>query len=427
MPSPPDRPTPLIKEMSGPLPWPAPPTEVFAVPALNKEQIDIRWTNPVNLYSNSCLNIIGVNIYRSYDSEAGPYFRINSVPVGSNFWRDNTQIAIAVNEDVSRSFTLRGAQDDVRIRWMFRTQYKPLVIQASSGAASDPNLYIRVTVNNTPACVESIFADQGIVELRHIPSFDPTNQIQIPAVLPVNDTDIVLATYKYYQQHVPTNLNRRIYYRISTVAYDSISNTLVETPLNRAAQTNRNEVEKLDYIWSEAVRRNRWILQQGGERVQVFIRKSFGMLCGCVPGTHEHALSDCLVCFGTGFIGGYDGPYDIILAPDDSESSITRSNRGSFRGHAYDSWTGPNPLLSQRDFIVKKNGDRYGIGAVRMPSNRGMQLQQFFSISYLDEHDIRYRVQLPDINFIRFIDPGFQTTDPSKIKIFDYTFDDTFD
>ena len=45
-----------------------------------------------------------------------------------------------------------------------------------------------------------------------------------------------------------------------------------------------------------------------------------------------------------------------------------------------------------RDFLVKRNGERYSIGAVRMPSNRGMVLQQHFNIGHIDEKDIRCQV-----------------------------------
>jgi hypothetical protein len=58
--------------------------------------------------------------------------------------------------------------------------------------------------------------------------------------------------------------------------------------------------------------------------------------------------------------------------------------------------------LTQRDFFVKLNGDRYGIGPVRMPSNRGMQLIQFFTTSHLDTADIRYSVPVIQTEFLVF-------------------------
>jgi hypothetical protein len=43
---------------------------------------------------------------------------------------------------------------------------------------------------------------------------------------------------------------------------------------------------------------------------------------------------------------------------------------------------------------VKINGERYSIGAIRMPTNRGMVLQQHGMLGHLDEKDIRYRVPI---------------------------------
>ena len=80
-------------------------------------------------------------------------------------------------------------------------------------------------------------------------------------------------------------------------------------------------IEKLDYIWREAVRRNRWILDQGGERIKIFIRKAVGISCGCSSDTHRHPSATCEVCFGTGIIDGYDGPFDSIIAPDDAAAT----------------------------------------------------------------------------------------------------------
>jgi hypothetical protein len=166
----------------------------------------------------------------------------------------------------------------------------------------------------------------------------------------------------------------------------------VETPLENAAATNTFEIEKLDYIWRESIRRNRWILEQGGERVKVFLRKNVGITCSCVSQTHKQPISDCGHCYGVGIVNGYEGPYDLLIAPDDSEVKISQRDMGRTTEHLYEVWTGPQPLLSHRDFVMKVNGDRYSIGPVRMPSNRGNLLQQHFSISSFDDKDIRYKV-----------------------------------
>jgi hypothetical protein len=379
--------------------FPLPPLNMYVSSGFRKGVVDIRWTSPAEINSNTCFDLIGVNVYRSFDSEFGPYFRLNTLPVGSTFWRDATHEVVALQEDVSGSFTARGPESDPAGRYMFRTKHKPIVIHPSPGSANCTNLNVQVTVNGAAAFVETIYADQGIVELRKTATFDVASQEMSPPVLPTGSSDVVLATYRYVRQEVVTRLAQRIFYRITTVARDD-TGALIETPLNRAAQSANLEVEKLDWIWAEAVRRNRWIRDQGAERVKVFIRRAVGHRCGCHSDLHKQASSDCRVCFGTGILGGYDGPYDVTIAPDDSEKRITQTNRGRTVEHTYETWTGPSPLLSQRDFIVKLNGDRYGIGAVRMPSNRGMILQQHFPIQRLDEADVRYAVPIPDPRFL---------------------------
>jgi hypothetical protein len=79
--------------------------------------------------------------------------------------------------------------------------------------------------------------------------------------------------------------------------------------------------------------------------------------------------------------------------------------------HTYEVFTGPQPLLSQRDFILKENGDRYSIGPVRMPSSRGNVLQQHFTLGSLDDADIRYQVPIKSptqFQAVQFVpqDPG---------------------
>jgi len=394
MPSPPDRPIHILEQQFPAVPLP--PLNVACSSGFMPGTFDVRWTSPSELPSNSGFGIVGVNVYRSFDSEFGPYFRLNPLPIGANFYRDRTEVVVELQEDVSRSFTARFDSDG---RYVFRTAKKPIVIAPSPGSANITNLNVQVTINGVPAFVESIQSKTGEVELRRTPTWDVISQKLTPAVVPTSTTDVILATYRYIRNHVRTDLGQRIFYRVTAVAQDPKTGAMIETPLDRASQTNNFEIEKLDYMWREAIRRQRWLLDRGGERIKLFLRKAAGSRCGCWSDLSKQPSSDCIVCYGTGWLGGYDGPYDVTISPDDGPKKITQSNRGRTMEHTYDTWTLPSPLLSQRDFIVKLNGDRYGIGPVRMPSNRGMQLQQFFPISHLDESDIRYKVPLPDPSF----------------------------
>ena len=119
-----------------------------------------------------------------------------------------------------------------------------------------------------------------------------------------------------------------------------------------------------------------------------------------VEGDHSYVVQGVAThnCFGTGFVGGYEGPYDTILAPDDADRRYSQSLRGRRLEHTYEVWTGPSPVLTQRDFVVKQTNERYAIGAVRRPTNRGNVLQQHFQIAYLDDGDIRQKVSIAGIS-----------------------------
>lgn len=397
---------------------PLPPLQVFCMSGLERGIVDIRWTSPHELPGNGRFNIIGTNLYRSFDSEYGPYYRLNMNPIGSLFWRDKATTRVVLAENVAGSFVSMGAATGPNDDYVFRTAHYPIVIEPISGGINCVNMNVQVTVNGVQAAVDWIDPVTGTVRLSTVPKFDVAAQQLNQAVLPspsgsgTGTNDSVLINYRYVDNILPTNLDQRIFYRVTTLAYTE-TGALIETPLNRASQANNREVEKLNYIWREAIRRNRWILDQGGERVKVMIRKNAGLVCGCNSDVHGQPQSDCSTCFGTGFIGGYDGPYDITIAPDQgADKSIKQDAMGRTLMYQYETWTGPSPLLTQRDFIVKLNGDRYGIGPVRMPSNRGMQLQQSFLISHLDEPDIRYKISAIDPSTLTY--PQTRYTIPGR-------------
>lgn len=384
-------------------PWPAPPLNLFMMDG-TRGVIDLRWDDPSYLTLNSKFQILGVNVYRSFDSEFGPYHRITELPLGSTFWRDETDNELVVEEDVTDSFLLFGAPSagSEQKRYVFQTLNSPIVGEAARGTPTNQPRDVRVFVDGVEAQVRSVYGNTGEVELDTDYYPDVTRQKYFAPVIPTSQSRVT-CTYRYTRSFLKTDLAQRVFYRVTTVAVPVGCNLsllqpqdLIETPLEYAAATNTFEIEKLDWIWREAIRRNRWILEQGGERVRVFLRKNVGLPCTCTSYTGKQPMSDCTKCYGVGIIGGYEGPYDIIVAPDDAEKNIAQTEMGRTERHQYEVWTGPQPLLSQRDFILKLNGDRYSIGAVRMPSNRGNILQQHFSIGSFDEKDIRYQVPVGD-------------------------------
>src|SRR5208282_992714 len=92
-------------------PWPLPPLNVFLTSGFHPGVYDLRWDDPSQLALNSRFILTGVNVYRSFDSEYGPFERVTEMPIGSTFWRDRTDTERVVDEDVSDRFVLFGRKD----------------------------------------------------------------------------------------------------------------------------------------------------------------------------------------------------------------------------------------------------------------------------------------------------------------------------
>jgi len=381
---------------------PLPPKNTQVVSPFVIGTLDLRWEDPAVLERNAGFSLVGVNIYRSEASDRGPFRRINEFPIGGTFFRDRTSYARVERENVdwNSAWVYQGDAPNSR-EWTFRTR-NPIAKRFEAAPHQEPNFGdsptdVQLYINGEELPVARVFGSTGDVTLVNAGSFNVATEQNEPPVLPT-DSDTVEISYYTPKNHVRSGLDVTLWYRFTTVALDdSTPSGYVETPMEWTEPRSVIEVESLDYIWREAMRRNAWILQQGGERVKVFVRKSAGIPCGCQIEDHTREYGKqpsqrCTKCFGTGFLGGYEGPYEILVAPDDAERRISQSVMGRRKEHTYEVWTGPSPLLTQRDFIVKQTNERYSIGPVRRPSHRGNLMQQHFNIAYLDQGDIRYCV-----------------------------------
>ena len=109
---------------------------------------------------------------------------------------------------------------------------------------------------------------------------------------------------------------------------------------------------------------------------------------------HSYIVNGVVVhnCFGTNYVGGYSGPYDMVIAPPEAEKMIELMDMGLHINYSFETWTGPFPMLNERDIIIRQNNERYIVGPVNYQGSRGAIYQQHFTIAYVDEGDIRYQV-----------------------------------
>ena len=383
---------------------------------------------------NAGWDIVGVNVYRSDTGDRGPYFRVNHIPVQSLFYRDTTDIVEVASELVAWDGGWIFKSDSPNNKgWRLKTRYNRIMKRVGNAIPANAPNDVVVTVDGLPWPAVQVFGPTGEIDLTTEMVWDPSTDTFVDPPIPT-ETSVVLVSYRYQRGNKLVNTlddRWKVYYRLTTVATDPFGDSptgFIESPLGYSPPISPMESEQLDYMWRESIKRNRWILEQGGERVKLFIRKANGVRCRCVWDDRlreysKQPMNMCLSCYGTGFVGGYEGPYDIIVGPDDNERRVAQTPNGRRLEHMYEVWTGPSPMMSQRDFIVKQNGERYSIGPVRRTQVRGVTLQQTFQIGYLDTGEIRYRVPMgaldrlpwPETRVTRPQDAPCEPADPYPI------------
>ena len=103
---------------------PLPPRNIFVTTPNVTGILDIRWDNPLESVENSKWEILGVNVYRSEDSECGPFEVINTSPVEILYYRDKTSHKLITDEDAMPNL---NSGNNPRGEWVFRTKHSPII------------------------------------------------------------------------------------------------------------------------------------------------------------------------------------------------------------------------------------------------------------------------------------------------------------
>lgn len=93
-------------------------------------------------------------------------------------------------------------------------------------------------------------------------------------------------------------------------------------------------------------------------------------------------------------MGGYEGPFDLVIAPPETEKSVNLLDAGLHITYDWNTWTGPEPLLNDRDVVVRANNDRYFVNRVNPQGSRGATYQQHFSLAHVDQTDPVYMIPI---------------------------------
>jgi Chitobiase/beta-hexosaminidase C-terminal domain len=276
---------------------------------------------------------------------------------------------------------------DERGDYTIQVQHYPIVSRTTDHEYTDLPADVDVYIDDRLALVKIVKGGKGQVTLNTDRVYDNILKRWIEPPKPLPES-VVTIVYQYRIRALKLNLGRIPFYKVTSLLSDG-----TETRLSWCESTTI-ESDKLDYTYREAIRRNSWLLDQAGERVLLFIRKTAGIRCECYLRnieTHKQAKIPCDDCYGTGYIGGYEGPYEIRIAPFQTDQKVMMTDRGMKFENIEETWTTVSPVLSQRDFILRRNGQIYAVGPIRTPDVKGVPTQQHFSVQSIDTTDIRYK------------------------------------
>lgn len=283
-----------------------------------------------------------------------------------------------------------------RKEYIIYLSQRPVVDDTGLNKPTDNPIYVSVTVDDQPAYIRQLQGLEGLIELETDQMYDEVRKTFFTPPVP-NEFSTVLVSYRVPSHTTNVRLRKNYFYKVTCVTDEDETDLDLITP-------EYAKPDKLTYITEEAVRRNAWLLDQAGERVLLYVKKKAGTKCHCTyrdmkERTHKQPDQDCEVCFGSGFIGGFDGPFPIKIAPLTTEQRVQQTERGLKLAYQIETWIGPTPIVSQRDMIIRRNGDRCLVGPLTpVEGPGGVIAQQHFVVEILDTTDVRYkfRVVLPD-------------------------------
>ena len=276
--------------------------------------LDVRWDDPSIYAENNGLDFVGVNVYRTYDSPDAPYVKLNDTPIGVMFYRDQTSEVSVVDEDPvagGRLIAGTNATGD----WIVKTYNNPIVIPGSNGKINDSVANLVVRIKETAASdwvVVPAFRCMGetgeVFLIKNKVYNHTTNRLDDPILPDLSRGGEIRISYTYINGWIQTDINRKMYYRVTSVAVDPDTGSTIESPLDQTVAVSPYDMERIDWIWAESIRRNKFILEQGGERVKLFIRRWAGPRCSCWDQEYRTGRASCLSCYGTGYVGGTTDP-----------------------------------------------------------------------------------------------------------------------
>jgi len=193
-----------------------------------------------------------------------------------------------------------------------------------------------------------------------------------------------------FDDTVGINPNTTYWYKISSVYL--IDNKEIEGNLSQPVVY---QVNNLNRWFKKMNERSMWILKNTAVLFDLYKRKTEGDLCKkCYDKVRGNAgNNNCPNCFGTGFVGGYEGITQIYIRQKPIQQSIDLQNNGLVVNNLPGSWTISKIQIKNRDILINPQGQLFSVLNSHQNHANGFYFHQEMQLKELDPTDPLYKIQ----------------------------------
>lgn len=203
---------------------------------------------------------------------------------------------------------------------------------------------------------------------------------------------IVLKTNRFEDINISKNPNTVNWYKVSTTYLSKTTNKWIEGQLSSPViyqVLNNNK-------WFKKVNeRNLWILKNTGQLFDLYTRKYEGEKCTkCYdPIRGRAATTDCDVCYGTGFVGGYEPQFQLYVRQKPAQTDLGITPEGYVYNNTPGAWTISTIMIKNRDILINPQGQLFTVLSSHVNQAAGYLFHQELMLKELDPTDPLYKMK----------------------------------
>lgn len=199
-----------------------------------------------------------------------------------------------------------------------------------------------------------------------------------------------LLVNRFEDLDVSLNPNVDNWYRVAAVYADG--QQLIEGALSRPAHFRVHNTDKWFFKINE---RNMWILRNTGQLFDLYTRKYTGERCPrCGDSVRGRAGTySCGVCFGTGFVGGYDPAYSLYVRLKPTVNVLGVSTQMYVNENSPGAWTITDTRIANRDLLIAPTGVIYQVLNVHINQAAGYLFHTELQLRAVDPLDPLYQMR----------------------------------